>query len=146
MSLYVGRKSGKMIYIPVKESSVFTQTLLNKKPWIVNEAPKDRVTVNEVREWIKMNEKLRNLMIVPVGENKSKRHGGAILIVLLNKFNMGDDGKMVFENFSPSTNPACNKIFQMTLINALTYIAMKKRLQEEVLVENIVFKTMDRIM
>ena len=90
---------------------MFTQTLLNKKPWIVNEAPKDRVTVNEVREWIKMNEKLRNLMIVPVGENKSKRHGGAILIVLLNKFNMGDDGKMVFENFSPSTNPACNKIF-----------------------------------
>jgi len=44
------------------------------------------------------NEKLRNLMIVPVGENKDK-HGGAILIILLNKFSVGDEGTVAFDNF-----------------------------------------------
>ena len=110
LNLYAGRKSGKMIYIPVKESSVFTQTLQTKKVCIVNDASKDRATVNEVREWIKMNEKVSNLMIIPVGENQGK-HGGAILIILLNKFSFNDSGKQVFDNFSPSCVPACSKIF-----------------------------------
>ena len=74
-----------MIYIPVRDSSVFTQTLQNKKPWIVNDPAKDRATVNEVRDWVKTNEKMRNLMIIPVGENQGK-HGGAIIILLINKF------------------------------------------------------------
>ena len=34
----------------------------------------------------------------------------------------------------------------MVMINAIAYIAVKKRLQDEVLIENTVFKTMDKIM
>ena len=134
-----------MIYIPVKESSVFTQTTNNKKVIIVNEASKDRATVNEVRSWFKVSSKLQNLMIVPVGENKGK-HGGALLVIMLNKFTMQDDGNQTFDHFNVSTVPACNKIFQMTLINTLQYVAFKKRLYDEVLIENLVFKTMDAIM
>ena len=145
LTLYVGRKSGKMIYIPVKESSVFAQTTTSKKVMIVNEAPKDRNTVNEVRSWFKVRDKLQNLMIVPVGENKGK-HGGALLVIMLNKFVMQDDGNPTFDNFNVSTSPGCNKIFQMTLVNTLQYVAFKKRLNEEVLIENTIFKTMDAIM
>lgn len=49
-------------------------------------------------------------MIVPIGENKGKL-GGAILLILVNKFSMGDDDKITFESFNTSTSPASNKIF-----------------------------------
>jgi len=110
LTLYVGRKGGKMIYIPVKESSVFTQTTISKKVMVVNEASKDRATINEVRNWFSVTNKLQNLMIVPVGENKGK-HGGALLVIMLNKFTTGDDGNPSFDNFNTTTSPACNKIF-----------------------------------
>ena len=98
-----------MIYIPINPSSVLTKTLESGKPIIVNEATKHRATVNEVRNTLKIREKLRNLMIVPIGENKGK-HGGAMLLILVNKYVM-DDGKMTFDKFDQSTIPACNKVF-----------------------------------
>ena len=38
-----------MIYVPVQESSSLSQTAATKKLLVVNEAPKDRATVTEVR-------------------------------------------------------------------------------------------------
>jgi len=133
-----------MIYIPVNPSCVLTQTLESRKPLIINDATKDRVKVNEIRSVLRMSEKLRNLMIVPLGENKGK-HGGAMLIIFLNKFTMDGD-KMIFDKFDPSTVPACNKVFQLVLVETLSMVAFRKRLEDEVIIENLVFKTMDKIM
>ena len=83
-------------------------------------------------------------MIVPVGENDGK-HGGAMLIIFINKY-VVDDGKMTFDRFEPSTMPVCNKIFQLVLVETLSIVAFKKRLQDEIIVENVMFKMLDRIM
>lgn len=60
MDLYVGKTPDEqMIYIPVKASSIFTQLVDSKKTHIINEAAKDRQTMNEVRQALNMeNQKL----------------------------------------------------------------------------------------
>jgi len=58
LNLYAGRKAGKMIYIPLKDSSAYTQTIISKKIVVVNEAPKDRSTVNEVRNSLNLSQKV----------------------------------------------------------------------------------------
>ena len=68
--------------------------------------------MNEIRQAFNMeSQKLQNAMITPFGENQGRR-GGTIIIVLLNKFTMGEDDKPQYENFAVSTTPVSNKVFQ----------------------------------
>ena len=71
MDLYVGKNGeDQMVYLPVKASSIFTQLVEGKKTHVINEAAKDRQTMNEIRQAFKMeSQKLQNCMIVPLGEN-----------------------------------------------------------------------------
>ena len=48
--------------------------------------------MNEVRQVFNIEKKLQNLMIVPFGENQGRR-GGAMVLILFNKFCMGEDDK-----------------------------------------------------
>ena len=89
--------------------------------------------------------KFANLMLVPVGENKGKE-GGALVVIMQNKYAIDEEGNFNYVNFSATTSPTCNKVFQLTFVNTLACVAMKKTLQEEVLMENLVFKTIDRVM
>ena len=66
--------------------------------------------MNEVRAAFNISMKLNNLMIVPFGENQGK-HGGVMLLVMMNKFCRGDDDKPQYEGFSVSTTPVTNKVF-----------------------------------
>ena len=50
LHLYQGKKDGQMVYVPVRGSSVFTQCLESRKIVIVNEPPKERDIVTEVRK------------------------------------------------------------------------------------------------
>ena len=45
-----------------------------------------------------------------------------------------------------STTTACNKVFQKVFAHTLVYNAMNKRVQEEIIDENVIFQTMDKIM
>ena len=118
LSLFVGRKDGVMVYFPVRESSIFSQAIEKKKPVIVNEVAKDREVVNEVREALNFKQKVHNLMIVPFGQNVGKQ-GGALIIILLNKYSMNEEDKPVFEPLQPQASPVCNKVFQQTFVNVL---------------------------
>ena len=42
MDIYIGKKQQEMVYVPVKESSIFTQMVEMKKVHIINDAGKDR--------------------------------------------------------------------------------------------------------
>ena len=94
MDLYVGKAPDEsLVYLPVKSSSIFTQLVDGKRSHIINEAAKDRQTMNEVRQAFNMeSQKLQNCMIVPFGENTGRR-GGAMILILINKFTMGEDDK-----------------------------------------------------
>ena len=49
--------------------------------------------MNEVRQALNMvDQKLQNLMILPFGENQGRR-GGVMILILINKFSMGEDDK-----------------------------------------------------
>lgn len=120
LHLYVGKCSGKMVYIPVRESSIFTQTLETRKVMIVNEPAKDRQTIAEVRGALNILGKLQNLMIVPFGENKGK-FGGTMLLILINKYTIGEDDKITNDSFNLTTNPACNKTFQLLFSHVLDF-------------------------
>ena len=48
--------------------------------------------------------------MVPFGENTGRR-GGALLLILINKFSVGEDDRPQFENFNVATTPVSNKIF-----------------------------------
>ena len=82
-----------MIFVPLTKGSIFTQTIETRRTVIVNEAPKDRDTVNEVRNAFNLvTMKVNNLMMVPVGENQGKK-GGAMVIILINKFTLGEEDR-----------------------------------------------------
>ena len=50
MDLYVGKAPDEsLVYLPVKSSSIFTQLVDGKRTHIINEAAKDRQTMNEIR-------------------------------------------------------------------------------------------------
>ena len=134
-----------MVYVPVRADSIFTQILETRKVVVINEAAKDRKTINEVRSTFTLDIKVNNLMIVPLGQNVGK-NGGAMLLVLLNKFCFGEDDKPQQENFSISTSPATNKIFQQVFIQVLNYNQINNVVSREIVDENFVFKTMDKIM
>ncbi len=68
----------------------------SKKHLIINEPAKERQTVTEVRTTLGITSKLNNLMIVPFGRNQGKS-GGALILVLINKYSIGDDDKQKFE-------------------------------------------------
>jgi len=69
LQLYTGKCKDTMVYVPVRESSIFTQTIESRKNAVINEAPKEREKVQEVRTALGITTKLTNLMIVPLGEN-----------------------------------------------------------------------------
>ena len=144
MQIYSGKKLGQTIFAPVKESSIITQAVTNKKTVVINEPNKDRLSINEVRKTLNMG-KLHNLMLVPFGENEGKR-GGAMLLILMNKFCIGDGDKPVFDKFDVSTTPVTNKIFQQVFLHSLAYKKLKNRLDVEIGEENVVFNTMNEIM
>jgi len=144
MQIYYGKKLGQTIFAPVKESSIITQTIASKKTYVINEPKKDRQSINEIRETLNMG-KLHNLMLVPFGENEGKR-GGAMLLILMNKFCIGDGDKPTYEKFDVATTPVTNKIFQQVFSHSLAYKKIKSRLTTEVGEENVVFRTIDKIM
>jgi len=120
MQIYSGKKLGQTIYAPVKESSILTQTIAYGKTIVINEPNKDRQSVNEVRNALNMG-KLNNLMIVPFGENDGQR-GGAMIFILINKFNASEEGKPSFEKFDVTTTPVTNKIFHQIFTHCLGYV------------------------
>ena len=73
--------------------------------------------ITEVRDVLNFP-KIHNLLIAPYGSNVGKR-GGAMLLLLLNKFSMSDDGKPNYEHFNISTTPVTNKIFQQVFLNTI---------------------------
>ena len=81
--------------MPLNGSGILTQVIESKKIFMVNEPAKDRNSVNEVRQALGID-KIHNMMLVPFGENRGK-HGGAMLLCLLNKFSMGEEGKPTYE-------------------------------------------------
>ena len=93
LTLYQAKKEDGMIFVPLTKGSIFTQTIETRRTVIVNEAPKDRDTVNEVRNAFNLvTMKVNNLMMVPVGENQGKK-GGAMVIILINKFTLGEEDR-----------------------------------------------------
>lgn len=96
-----------------------TQTVENKKVYVVNDISKDREVANHVRETFSLK-KVSNLMIVPFGDNEGKA-GGVLLLVLLDKYIMNEDGKRVNEKFDPIASPVTNRIFQQVFVHSLKF-------------------------
>ena len=69
-----------------------------------------------------------------------------MLLVLLNKFSMNDEGKPNYEHFSVTTTPVTNKTFQQVFLHALQFNALNNRVEKEIIDENFVFQIMDKAM
>ena len=69
LQLYSGLVQGGTVYIPIKSSSIYTQSLESRKNYIINEPARERQAVNEVRTTLGITSKLNNMMIVPLGRN-----------------------------------------------------------------------------
>lgn len=69
-----------------------------------------------------------------------------MLLILLNKFDVGEDGKRVNDKFEPAAIPVSSKVFQNVFIQGLKLNSLNHRVHAEILDENIVLSTMDKIM
>ena len=140
------KKDEDMVFVPWTKGSCFNTAVESRKTHVINEVSKDRDTISEIRTSLGLSTmKINNLILVPVGDNQGKK-GGAMVIVLINKFFMGDEDKPTYENFTPSTTSACNKVFQKTLVHILDYNALNKRVHDEIIDENVLFSTINKIM
>lgn len=128
----------------MRESSILTQTIDNKKVYVVNDISKDREVVNHVRETLQLK-KVNNVMMQPFGQNENKM-GGAMLLIMLDKFSMSEDGKKMNEKFEPSSSPVNSKVFQNVFLHCLKFNSLNRRVHAEILDENFVMSTMDKIM
>ena len=143
-NLYVGKKDGELVYSEVKDSGILTQLVDNRRIHIVNDVSKDREVVQELRSEFNLG-KLHNIMILPFGQNVGKR-GGVLILILLNKFVIGEDDKVKYEKYDEWSAPITNKVFLHTFTHALQFNALNNRVLQEIQDENFVFQTMNKVL
>ena len=62
-----------------------------------------------------------------------------MILILLNKFAIGEDDKVKYENYVELYTPVTNKVFLHTFTHTIRFNELNNRVAQEIMDENVVF-------